>query len=371
MNNFVNPRGDTNSPLAFLGYQPSEEDEGKGIAFMDTAGWFLDKLIMEAQLPVPFLATLQPLASMKLPDQMCIDAIKDGLRGKPIIITCDSRRERGEKTFSDVLNLLVPDTHGNLDKYAGSLLRSPHFDWEHYLIPTQSPQYIFENYSEKDIVVSIDYSRAKEEMEFWLKHGKLQPLPERELITEPTFPELIGLLKDCRKAEYLSTDIETIRPTDSLKKKSEIFRGHPGYPYTNSFATSPKFGFSYSFWDYDLEQLTSIWREMDWLLRNIPQIGQNYFSFDIQFLEALGFRPCLKRCVDTLIRHHILWPELPHSLQFQTRQYTRQPYYKDEGKGWKPSQKKQLCHYNALDTTVTYEVFLGQEEEFGDRPWLK
>ena len=377
----VQPRGDQNSPIYFIGHQPSEQDEAKGTVFMDTQGWFLDKLIQEAGLGIPYLLTLQPSAKVKLPDQLCMDAIIALLDAKkpPLIVTCDSRREKGEKQISDCLLNFCPETKGDLGKYAGSLLHSPFVPYPHYVLPIVSSQYIFENYSEKDIVVSIDLARVKEEVDWYEKHNRrIQPLPDRKLLTEPSYDELMyWLLAEGHSAQYLATDIETIRPhkddrNASEKSKSKsAFKGHPGFPYTLSFASSPFSGVSFSYWDYEIEQLLKIWREIDWLLSNIPQIGQNYFMFDCIFKQAFGFRPCVERCEDTLIRHHILWPELPHSLQFQTRQYTRQPYYKDEGKQWSPKYKKSLMHYNCLDTVVDFECFLKQEEEFADRPHLK
>jgi len=103
----------------------------------------------------------------------------------------------------------------------------------------------------------------------------------------------------------------------------------------------------------------------------VPQLGQNFFNFDLFRYEALGFDIPTKNCQDTLIRHHILWPELPHKLQFLTRQYTRQPYYKDEGKMWNMKDMRQLRRYNCLDVCVTMEVYLQQELEFNERPYLK
>ena len=98
------------------------------------------------------------------------------------------------------------------------------------------------------------------------------------------------------------------------------------------------------------------------------QIGQNYTTFDAHWLRALGFDVNLSLVHDTLIRHHILWPELPHKLQFQTFQYTREPYYKEEGKGWSLKEGlDRLMKYNCKDTLVTYEVFNEQEKEFADR----
>jgi hypothetical protein len=383
--NPVAPRGDKNSPLHLLGYKPSEEDEAKGTVFMDTSGWYLDQWLRDANLPVPYFNILQPMYSLEFPKDLCLQATVKLLNDKkpPLILTCDSRRAKGEKLNSDILELLIPETKGLLSKYQGSLLTSPYLTYPHYLIPVPAPSFVFENWSEKDLLVSIDLGKVKEELSFFEKNGFLQPLPERNLITEPSFAQLLDFLLYCvntyesllrsGKECGISVDIETIRPPK--KKKYDIMneemRKHPGYPYTISLAPNPKYGISFSLWDYTENELLRIWRILDWLLRAVPQIGQNYFLFDCFFLEALGFRPCLTKCQDTRIRHHILWPELSHSLQFQTRQYSRQPYYKDEGKGWSPKYKKQLMKYNALDTTVTWDVFLGQEAEFEDRPHLR
>lgn len=370
--NFVAPRGNQNGPLVFVGYKPTEQDEAKGYVYSDTSGWFLEKLIGEANLPTPFFMTLQPTFKQQIPDELCAIAMFQYLESKryPFIIPCESSRQKGEKNYSKVLEILCPFTKGDLDKYAGSLLKSPSISWEHYVIPTQSPQFIFENYSEKDIVVSIDYGKIRDEVDYYKRHGRIQPLPERTLITEPTYPELMNfLICNCRKADFLANDIETIRPPKD--SKTSKFKGHPGFPYTISLAPSPKLGISFSLWDYDIEQLVRIWRQLDWLMQHIPQIGQNFFVFDTHFLRAMGFSVEMRKCIDTLIRHHILWPELPHKLQFQTRQYTRQPYYKDEGKGWSPKHKQQLMHYNALDTTVDFEIAIAQELEFDERPHLR
>jgi DNA polymerase I-like protein with 3'-5' exonuclease and polymerase domains len=66
-----------------------------------------------------------------------------------------------------------------------------------------------------------------------------------------------------------------------------------------------------------------------------------------------------------------LWPEFEHKLQFQTFQYTREPYYKDEGKLWTPKEGLAgLQLYNCKDSAVTYEIRDKQDEDFADRPWM-
>jgi hypothetical protein len=215
---------------------------------------------------------------------------------------------------------------------------------------------------------------VKEEYDFLQETWSIKPLPTRTIITNPTYETLTDYLRfiidafDRGRISYVSTDIETLRP----RKGTTYFNGgHCGYPYTNSFAPSSKEAISYCLWDYIPTQATKIWRLTNDILMRVPQIGQNYYSFDSHYFEALGFSPNSAIFHDTLLRHHILWPGLPHKLQFQTKQYTREPYYKDEGKNWSVKQKQQLMKYNCLDTMITYEIFEGQEKEFDERPHLR
>ena len=163
----------------------------------------------------------------------------------------------------------------------------------------------------------------------------------------------------------------TLRLSGPHKILTIISFGHSGYPYTISLAPSIKEAISFCFWDYPPAQAVKIWKLLNKVMHEIPQIGQNYIVFDTHHLEALGYSICLDKCSDTMLRHHILWPGLPHKLQFQTRQYTREPYYKDEGKNWNSKQKHQLMRYNCLDSMVTYEIHEAQESEFDKRPYLR
>ena len=62
---------------------------------------------------------------------------------------------------------------------------------------------------------------------------------------------------------------------------------------------------------------------------------------------------------DTSLLAHSLHPEFPKSLAFTTSVYTREPFYKDEGKEFNPKRDKieRYLHYNARDAAVTFEVF--------------
>ena len=255
----------------------------------------------------------------------------------------------------------------SLEKYAGSLLNSPDISYPHYIIPLLSPDSLAANFSYRTVYVQIDLGHVREEVDFYRKNRVLQELPKRNITLQPSYPELIDILESYKDATYLGNDIETIRPS----RGSVYYREFPGHLYTIALAPNPKEAISFALWDYTTEEIIHIVRLLNVLFQTIPQIGQNFFTFDSHYYEAYGLYVDLQKAQDTMLRHQILWPELPHKLQFLTKQYTRQPYYKDEGKGWSPKHKKALLHYNALDAMVTHEVFLGQEEEFNDRPYLK
>lgn len=67
---------------------------------------------------------------------------------------------------------------------------------------------------------------------------------------------------------------------------------------------------------------------------------------------------------DTLLAHHTLYPQLPHSLAFLTAQYTTHPFYKDEGKRWKEGGDiDQFWRYNCKDAAITKAVALREQKE--------
>jgi uracil-DNA glycosylase family 4 len=110
---------------------------------------------------------------------------------------------------------------------------------------------------------------------------------------------------------------------------------------------------------YDLMEC---WREVDRQLRRITAIGQN-FKYDEFKLNLCGFRiPNVKS--DIIIKTRVVFPELPKkSLAMSASVWTRQPYYKDEGKEFKlgKSPINQLLEYNAMDCLVTKEIDEEQE----------
>lgn len=360
----MNNRGNISSKLWLLRNfsECSEADKAAGELFTGTAGYHLNKMLEEAGL---FVGDI--FYCVNSDTQQTLDLLT--LYRPPIILLC------GPETTKE----FVPDVAArkkpfevSLDKQAGSLLQSPKIAYPHYCVPIWPVEKIYLDWSYRDVFINLDLGHAKDELDYVIRNGKLQSLPSYNFVVEPSFVELKDYFFDklFKSKKPIAADIETIGHTLRSKKKSKFY-GHPGYFYVMGLAPSTTEAVSFSMWDYTNEQLVQLWKWLAALLESTTLIGQNFFNFDLVQLEAYGFRLQTTKLQDTYIRQHILWPELPRSLQFMVKQYTRCPYYKDEGKHWSPKQKKSYMRYNALDCVNTFEVYLGQEKEFDDRPHLK
>lgn len=375
--NYVGQRGHKNGRIVIVGEAPGADEERLGRPFVGASGKELGRMCKDADFKgawieiEPKVKIFEPsdlwytnvfkvrppdnklprLDEYGIPRELFIEVFLDEIRtAKPQIIIA---------TGNTSLGTLCPQTRGKDDKarigtYRGSLLTSKLLDWSHYVIPMYHPAYILRNWDERPVGVFC-LERAREEYDYLVQNGGLRPLPSRRLRISPTFDDLYGYLKRCLEPNprRVSIDIELLGGS---------------WPYTTAIAISPYDAISFSFWEYEDWQLVKIWRLYAEILRRCPQIGQNYIGFDTVWHEWLGFKPNLKLMEDTMINHHVLWPEFPHKLQFLCMQYTREPYYKDEGRKWTPKQGlKPLMHYNAMDACVTFEAWERMQEEMKQR----
>lgn len=109
--------------------------------------------------------------------------------------------------------------------------------------------------------------------------------------------------------------------------------------------------------------LARIWQEIQKLFSRIKIAGQN-LKFDQAKLELLGFQMAVHS--DVMLKAHTVNSELPFfSLNFLSSIYTKEPYYKDEGKDFNPKKHhiERLFLYNAKDCVVTAEIDNKLEEE--------
>jgi DNA polymerase len=103
-------------------------------------------------------------------------------------------------------------------------------------------------------------------------------------------------------------------------------------------------------------ELIKLYEILARLFKKIKIIGQNW-KFDENKITNISRLPAPELAGDTMFLQHCNNPEFPKSLAFITSIYTREPYYKDEGREWNPKKDKieKLLFYNCKDSAVTLE----------------
>lgn len=246
----------------------------------------------------------------------------------------------------EALRAVTQRTDISEHNYRGSILDSP----AGKVIPTFDIRYIFKVWEDNPIMI-FDLIRAKEE--------SLSPelnLPERELLTDPTFSEIKNFINHCKEQEKLSFDIETI------KGQSDEYK----YIDCVGLAPSANLAMCVPLCKANGKNIWTIQEEMEirYMLadlladKNIMKIAQNA-QFDISHLEDNGI-PIENLYFDTMNAAKVIEPEFPKGLDFLVSVYTREPYYKD-------TSATERWIYNAKDAACTFEVHEGQLNDLAER----
>jgi hypothetical protein len=354
-------RGTPTAPIWIVCERPYPSDIPRGYLWSGGLGNVYDKMLKEAGISDKDVYVCCRRPDTDAPSGIKIIENDINHHKPPFILLLD---EVGGM-FLDELRIKGTFVRGQLQKNVGSLLRSDSFTYKHYAIPMYGPQFCVADWTERNISTYIDLQKVREELAYYRSNNDLQSTPIRELkFQEMPLDELLSYIDRFKNATHISNDIE------NPVYHSEMYKPHPGYPLLLGLADSPSFGISFKLFRDSQSETVKLWRELYELFQSVITIGQNFLNYDVFYENALGFNIPLDKIQDTLIRHHILWPELPHKLQFLTRQYTREPFYKDEGQHGSLKSMDRYRRYNALDATVTYEVWIGQEEEFKTRSHL-
>lgn len=198
-------------------------------------------------------------------------------------------------------------------------------------------------------LITMDLQRAKVESEFPEVKRK-----ERNLITGPSFLDVMAHLEWCKLKPFIGIDIELFNEEISCV----------------SFATSDTIVMSVPFigpnGDYFTpDQEEEIWLRIAEILEdpNIEKWGQNII-FDMHFkLRRYGIKT--KNVHDTMVAQKILFQDYPVKLEFITAMYTDISYYKDDGKRWWKigGTWDTLWRYNDLDSISCTDAFPKQTRD--------
>lgn len=374
--NYVGTRGNVKGPVCLIGEAPGADEDKQGVPFVGASGRELDRMLGEVGIHNDSCWWTNPykvrppdnkidrLSEFGIGNEVFIDQFLEELHEhKPtVIVPCGATP----------LGVLCPSTinkrtqNSEISKWKGSLLRSPLLPWDHYVIPTYHPAYLFRNWGDRPVAV-LALEKAATELKYWQSNGRLQPLPDRQLITDPNFHDACDFLRSLLCSPLpIASDIENIGVYKGKYKTKQRNR----LPYVIGLCNTPNLAMSLGFSEYSPSQTEILWVLIDRLLASKRQIGQNYYTHDAPWLEYIGFSPAIELLDDTLVSHHVLWPELSHKLEFQTFQYTREPYYKDEGKNWSVKERQVLKKYNCKDVCVDLEIYNAHQAEFQTNPEL-
>lgn len=246
-------------------------------------------------------------------------------------------------------------------KWRGSILESTLVKGVK-VIGTYHPAYILRIWDYK-AVAEFDLARCSTEA--------LTPtisLPQRNLILAPPREALHPLMPQLLAANWLAVDIECWERPDGTWQLACVGFSDKADRALVLPCEEP--------WQMDaIKELCG---------SSVPKVLQNG-TFDKTVLEDNGISLNNFKW-DTMLGHHSLYAEsasgqdemsvlggkkkqaaIQKGLAFQTSIYTREPFYKDDGKLWKKTGDVMMFYrYNALDAAVTREIRDVQDREIGE-----
>lgn len=213
------------------------------------------------------------------------------------------------------------------------------------VIPLLSPEHIFRAYSDLPFLVR-GMTRLRDELQIkGLQHKR------REYRIRPTFKEAMQYLREMYHAPQLGVDIETAHGQITCASFS------PSATLAMSIPLEPR--------DWaDPEQFQSLWRGIHYVMGGPSRkVGQNFVAFDATYFARYGISVA-NMWVDTMLLQKFLFPELSASLATIAQLWTREPYWKDEGRKWKPEDGlDQYYIYSCKDTAVMMEALVAMKAE--------
>jgi uracil-DNA glycosylase family 4 len=199
------------------------------------------------------------------------------------------------------------------------------------------------DYGTTRIAMTLDFRRAKEES----RYADLR-LPVRNL----NYDSIVRAIGQIAPAPYVAFDIETAGTTIT----------HLGLAPSSDYAVS----IPLTSLDVTTDQRVKVIEMVRTLLLNHRGLIAQNAQFDMTLLLQLA--PLGMCHFDTMLAHHRIYPELPHSLSFLVSVYTREPFYKSNEDY---AVRKPIV--NAKDAACTWEIMeklkkelkeFNQENEF-------
>lgn len=358
MGNIVKPTGPLDAEIAIVGEAPGYNEVKQGKPFVGRSGKLLSECLRNAGINrhdcyiTNVVKERPPKNNIKkfidLGNQSPIPNNNYGERAVSYIEMLEDELDSCEANVIVAVGNIplwtLTGIRGGITKWRGSILESTLLPGRK-VIPVIHPSAALRMYIWR-YFITFDLQRVRDESEF----PEIRE-PSINYYLRPTFKEAMQYLNQCEDAGTFSFDIE-------------VYNGEVScIGFSSSPTSSMSIPFIYENGDYfDPDQETEVWLRIGELLEDedLTKIVQNA-NFDTSFLfRKYGIKP--RNLEDTMIAQAILYPDFPKGLDFITAQYTKIPYYKDDGK-FQAQVNEKFWLYNAKDAVVLMQAFPAQETE--------
>ena len=346
--------GAENPRIMFVGEAPGKDEVIARRPFVGPAGKVLHRMLNQAGIPVSSCRFTNVVKER--PERNNISLFVNFGRSK---VTTTEAYDRYEQELLDELRGARPNVavavgktalwalcrRTDITKARGSILESATVPGLK-VIPILHPSFVMRGQWEWWNVCVHDLRRILDESGDPAIH-----LPERDLIINPTATDALEYISRCARAGLCAFDIEVV----GSMEVSHV-----------SLSYDPKSAIAIRFDLLELDEEVTVWKALNELLSNeaIAKVIQNGI-FDTTFLYT-RYGIWTRNVHDTMIAATFLHPDLPRGLDFLASIYTREPYYKDDGKTWKLGPREagdQFSLYSAKDAAVTLEIWLAMQED--------
>jgi uracil-DNA glycosylase len=376
MPNYVPGIGCFEPKLMIIGEAPGKHEDEQGSPFVGPSGAMLDNYLAQAGIHrsecfitnvVKYRPPFNDLKRLHLIGVDIDQSINELWEQEIKILKPNAILAVGD------LALRATTNHTGILSYRGSILRA--IDGKTKVIPTIHPAALFNRFSEGDQIGGLSYVYTRIIQQDVIKAVEESnsadiDLPIRDLRVITNSLDLFRFFRQYEHLDKVASDIESINCIPVCV----------GFAFNRSHAISVpllKSVGKIELTPMSMSELVECWRIVDTQLRRLKIVGHN-FKYDEFKLNLCGFETP-RVTSDTLIKLRVLFPELPEkSLAMAASLWTREPYYKSEGKEFKigKSPINQLFLYNAKDCAVEIEVdeetdkdLLGMQEQFKVPLW--
>lgn len=348
----VPPYGSYKAKIAFIGEAPGRTEENMGEPFVGMSGKLLTQLMNIAGISrtsiflhntVPVRPKGNEISEFIKISSAGVSAIPEYYQYEQELYDILDKSEANVIVAVGATPLYALTRKIGILKWRGSILAHEYKCRMRKVIPIIHPAAALRTYEWQHYIIK-DLKRVLEE-----SSSPEISLPARVLHVAPSYSEIMSFLQEIEKEKVIGTDIEVMRRAVSCISIGADPYEVMSIPFVRGDMS-----------DYmSLEQEVEVWTRISAILdnRDTLKMGQNIF-FDTDFLfREYGIRAF--PVADTMVAQAILYPEMPKGLDFITSWWTKEPYYKDEGKQYMKfgGSDDAFWRYNALDSAIVLEAY--------------